>query len=179
MHQAVRAAADAGVQPAIDQLTRMLEALSLAVLPAEQAGRFTELVQPAGFEALLGVTIAPPSPRATGGAGTLTSDSRGITKRGMGTSTARDAKTQIDAMGAARRAAASEALGDARRKEDAARQAEAAATQAEHDAELRLKQAKAASTDAHAATRAAVAAREKAEQTLARLEPGDSPSLEP
>lgn len=164
VHQAVRAAADAGVQPAVDQLTRMLEAISLAASPVERPGRFTELVQPAGFEALLGVTIAQPGSRAAGSTRVLEPAARRITTRARGTSTAGDAQTHADAIDPARRAAAAAALADARRQEDTARQAEAAATQAVHDAELRLKQAKAALADAQAATRSAVAAREKAEQ---------------
>lgn len=165
VHQAVRAAADAAVQPAVDQLTRMLEAISLAASPAERPGRFTELVQPAGFEALLGVTIALPGPRAAGSTRVPEPAARRITTRARGTSTAGDARTQPDPVDMARRAAAAAALTDARRKEQSTRQAETAALEAVHDAELRLKQAKAALADAQAATRAAVAARERAEQT--------------
>lgn len=44
--------------PATDQLSRMLEALSLAAEPRGTPGRFAELVQPGGFEALAGVTPA-------------------------------------------------------------------------------------------------------------------------
>jgi exonuclease VII small subunit len=44
--------------PAADQLTRMLEAISLAADAPAQPGRFTDMVQPSGFEALAGVTPA-------------------------------------------------------------------------------------------------------------------------
>jgi hypothetical protein len=69
VHQALRAAAKADAHPPVDALTRMLESLSLAPTQPDFPGRLTELVQPAGFEALTGVTPAfsldaPPS-RAT------------------------------------------------------------------------------------------------------------------
>ena len=52
-----------------DELTRTLEALSLAADPPEHPGRLTEALQPAGFEALTGVTpvagiAAAPKPSA-------------------------------------------------------------------------------------------------------------------
>ncbi|MGE0450698.1 MAG: hypothetical protein AB7Q29_14090 [Vicinamibacterales bacterium] len=52
--RAMAHAARGEVHPSIDQVSRMLEAVSLAgdVRP----GRFTEVLQPAGFEALAGVT---------------------------------------------------------------------------------------------------------------------------
>lgn len=53
---ATRLAAQAGASPAPDPLARMLEALSLAPEPAIATGRFTEVIQLAGFEALAGVT---------------------------------------------------------------------------------------------------------------------------
>jgi hypothetical protein len=56
-----RAAAH-GSQPAADALSRMLEALSLAAEPPERAGRFTNIVAPAGFEALTGVRPQAPAP---------------------------------------------------------------------------------------------------------------------
>src|SRR5439155_6371094 len=39
-------------------ISRMLEAISLAAAPDQQAGRLTDIVQPAGFEALTVVTPA-------------------------------------------------------------------------------------------------------------------------
>jgi len=46
----------ASVNAHADELARTLEALSLAPDPPEQQGRLTEALQPAGFEALTGVT---------------------------------------------------------------------------------------------------------------------------
>jgi hypothetical protein len=61
VHQANRLAAQSGVQPPADLLTRMLEAVSLTSSPSGRHGRLTEIVQPAGFEALFGVAPAPRS----------------------------------------------------------------------------------------------------------------------
>jgi hypothetical protein len=63
---AVKRATDRGAaqgsHPAADALSRMLEALSLAAEPPERAGRFTNVVAPAGFEALTGVKPQAPAP---------------------------------------------------------------------------------------------------------------------
>lgn len=53
--EAERLAATAGVKPGADALARTFESLSLAP-SAQTAGRLTEALQPAGFEALLGVS---------------------------------------------------------------------------------------------------------------------------
>jgi len=58
VHGAVQLASSAGVNPNTDQLARMFEALSLSATPPSDAGRFTELVAPSGFDALTGVTPA-------------------------------------------------------------------------------------------------------------------------
>ena len=54
--EAERIAGDAGSHPAPDALTRTFEALSLAPEPPARAGRLTGALQPAGLEALAGVT---------------------------------------------------------------------------------------------------------------------------
>ena len=53
---AERLAADAGSNPAPDALMRTFEALSLAKEPPAPLGRLVDALQPAGFEALAGVT---------------------------------------------------------------------------------------------------------------------------
>jgi hypothetical protein len=58
VQQATTLAAKHGAHPAIDQLARMLEAVSLSATAPAHPGRLTELVQPSGFEALAGVTPA-------------------------------------------------------------------------------------------------------------------------
>jgi hypothetical protein len=60
--RAQQLATPAGVHPNTDQLARMFEALSLASEPAEDTGRFTDVVQPSGFDALAGVKPVTPQP---------------------------------------------------------------------------------------------------------------------
>src|SRR5262245_20176347 len=57
--EAERLAAAEGSKPAPDALMRTFEALSLAAEPPEPHGHLTEALQPAGFEALAGVTPGP------------------------------------------------------------------------------------------------------------------------
>jgi hypothetical protein len=54
--EAERLAGAAGSRPATDALMRTLEALSLAAEPPEHPGRLSDALQPAGFEALAGIT---------------------------------------------------------------------------------------------------------------------------
>jgi hypothetical protein len=66
--EALRLASDAGVHPGADELMRTLEAVSLARDRAEQPGRLTRALRPAGFEALTGVPVkavprAEPAPQ--------------------------------------------------------------------------------------------------------------------
>jgi hypothetical protein len=70
--EAERLAAAAGASPAADALMRTFETLSLASGSPEEPGRLTKALQPAGFEALAGVTPKAPAPlpfkaRETGG----------------------------------------------------------------------------------------------------------------
>ncbi len=168
VHQAVRLAARADAHPNPDHLSRMLEALSLAASLPAAPGRFTEVLQPAGFEALFGVTPAPP-----------TSGSRAPTRPPAGVTTLRPkgehrddrTRAEADAQAAhtARVAAATEALTGARTAARAAADEEARAVQALADAELRVTQAQAHLRDARSAVKAAGEARDKAERALARL----------
>jgi hypothetical protein len=59
VRKAEQIAAAEGVHPASDALTRTLEAVSLAPTGHEPPGRLTKALQPAGFEALSGVRVAP------------------------------------------------------------------------------------------------------------------------
>ena len=54
--EAERLSASSGAKPGADALARTFEALSLATTASQPPGRLTEALQPAGFEALLGVT---------------------------------------------------------------------------------------------------------------------------
>lgn len=166
VHQAVRLAGQANTRPNADELARMLEAVSLAASPPGAAGRFTEAVQPAGFEALLGITPlagpAPPRPR--------THPPATVTPLGR-----RDPHaTDHAAAQAARRAqidAARIGLATARSAALAADAAERQAADALADAELRVTQAQAHLRSAQSAARTAREARANAEQALARLTP--------
>jgi hypothetical protein len=64
--EAERLAAPSGSKPAPDALMRTFESLSLATAAPDAPGRLTDALQPAGFEALAGVTpvAAPPGRRA-------------------------------------------------------------------------------------------------------------------
>jgi hypothetical protein len=59
--EAERLAATAGSKPSPDALTRTFEALSLTPHPPDPPGRLAEPLQPAGFEALAGITPAGPA----------------------------------------------------------------------------------------------------------------------
>jgi hypothetical protein len=59
VNEAVRLSVNAGLHPNPDELSRTLEAISLARELPEGAGRLTKTLQPAGFEALTGVTVQP------------------------------------------------------------------------------------------------------------------------
>jgi hypothetical protein len=64
VERATRLAAGHDAKPGAEPLARMLEALSTSAAPPPHPGRMTDVVQPAGFEALTGVTpTAPPPPR--------------------------------------------------------------------------------------------------------------------
>lgn len=62
--EAQRLAAAVGVNPNQDALTQTLEALSLATKAGESAGRLTQPIQPAGFEALAGIALRDTPPAA-------------------------------------------------------------------------------------------------------------------
>jgi hypothetical protein len=57
--EAVRLSAAADVHPSPEELSRTLEAISLARDLPEREGRLTRTLQPAGFEALTGVAVKP------------------------------------------------------------------------------------------------------------------------
>ena len=55
--EALRLASESGAHPSADELTKTLEAVSLAPDLPEPRGRLTKPLQPAGFEALAGVPV--------------------------------------------------------------------------------------------------------------------------
>jgi hypothetical protein len=54
--EAERLSAASGAKPGVDALARTFESLSLATSAPQAPGRLTDALQPAGFEALLGIT---------------------------------------------------------------------------------------------------------------------------
>jgi hypothetical protein len=63
--EAERLSAESGAKPGTDALARTFESLSLATSAPESPGRLTEALQPAGFEALLGITPSAAEVRST------------------------------------------------------------------------------------------------------------------
>jgi hypothetical protein len=139
--QAMRLAEAAGLHPGADELTRTLEALSLAPEPPDAPGRLTRPLQPAGFEALSGVTAA-----------------------------AAPAKTKT-AFRAAEGAAARKEEDARREAKEAKRREEAAARRAAAElanAEAALERATAAETRARVTWERATRERESAERAVGR-----------
>jgi hypothetical protein len=154
---ALRLAERAGSRPDPDELTRTLEALSLAPELPEAPGRLTRPLQPAGFEALIGVVPAteiPPRLRRQNGGdagGEKQTPARREAER-----EARRAETE--------KAEAEKAEAEKKKAEAALREAEAEMKQAEaavERAEAELARATAAETKARAQL-------ERAKQELVR-----------
>jgi hypothetical protein len=131
-----------GSQPGADPLSRMLEAISIAGEPPAHPGRFTDVIQPSGFEALTGVKLAAPKrPPAT-----------------------RDTPTAVEARQSDQRTSVTSRRAEARR--DAARQKRI------KGAERIVARARAAEAKARAAYERAQAQTRAAEASLARLRQG-------
>jgi hypothetical protein len=109
-----------GSHPGAEPLARMLEALSLAPEEPEHPGRFTEIVQPAGFEALTGIKPVARPMAARGNAEPQVSHAK-----------IKDDKKER-ARAEAERRRAEEAIRGAERRLERARAAEAKAREA-HD----------------------------------------------
>jgi hypothetical protein len=151
-------AAKAGSHPNADELTRTLEALSLAAELPEAPGRLTRPLQPAGFEALAGVPIraqiSGPAKSAAGPAkaGHHVAKADGV--HGVGHRAAADP--------AATRRAEREA-----REREAREQAEQRRAQADvHRAEAVLDRARAAEAQARAAWERAKGQVQEAERAV-------------
>jgi hypothetical protein len=119
--EAQRLAATAGATPGADALARTFEALSLAIPAPDSPGRLTAALQPAGFEALTGITpqLAAPHvveayPGRTHGSAPTNATVGANPRVGPGKARARDAAQAKRAAEEAARAAAE------RRKHEAA-----------------------------------------------------------
>jgi len=162
--EAERLSADSGSHPSPDALMRTFEALSLAAEPPETPGRLTKELQPAGFEALTGVTPQPvvrsaatqSSTRPATGSTTAGASRPSVKKREHDEAEARRQaeQAQKEAEKAARQheaeiRKAEAAVEEARAAEAMARKAFDRATQAVIDAENRLKELRARNSGLH------------------------------
>jgi hypothetical protein len=154
VHEAERLAASAGLQPGADALTRTFETLSLAAEPPDAPGRLTQPLQPAGFEALSGLTprIAPADLVARAAPASDAGGNEQLATQKPGKS-ARDRQQAREAAAAARRKEA----------EDKKREAEI------KKAEAAVERAKAAESMAHDALQRAKRDLQDAEAALKRL----------
>lgn len=144
VERATQLAAEHDAKPGLEPLARMLEALSISAAPLPHPGRLTGVVQPAGFEALTGVTPLAPPPAAVKRAETAAKAVTGQ-KRADVVPIDRDAGRRAEA---ARRekeakiAAATRNLERARAAESQARRALARAEEEVRAAEAALERAK-------------------------------------
>ena len=131
---AQQVAAAAGLSPNIDQLERMFEALSLMPEPPADAGRYIDVVQPSGFDALAGVKPVTPPPSSR--------DEAKKRREKEAEKEKRQANARLDA--------ATTALGRARDKADGARRAlnRAEADVADAEREVEAAQAQLAKREA-------------------------------
>ncbi len=124
--EAERLSAESGVKPGIDALARTFESLSLTSKTSEAAGRLTEALQPAGFEALLGVTPSDkrgPTPEARGGRlEVVKSGNEGRTAKADPKTATDRRKARAAAIAAAKEAA--RAAAEQKKHEDAVKAAE-------------------------------------------------------
>lgn len=150
--EAERLATSAGSKPGADALARTFEALSLATERPEAPGRLTQALQPAGFEALAGITPQPQK-------GAAKAEPAGIK---AAPTPVRDARKEP--AGRVR----GQAERDRKEREEAARQraAEAASQAAARQRQAALKQADAKVARAEAAEKEARAVWERAHDAL-------------
>jgi hypothetical protein len=164
VQEAERIAKQSGSQPSPEALMRTFEALSLALEPPEPYGRLTQPLQPAGFEALAGVSPAlrlaradRDGPAKAGHYDETGDQSESTRQRGRENISSRSVRLQPDVSSRER---AREAAAEAKRQ---AREEQARATAAKkHQAEM--KKAEAAVARARVAEDAARESFEQAQQ---------------
>jgi hypothetical protein len=141
VERAPELAAEHDAKPGPEPLSRMLEALSISAAPLPHPGRLTDIVQPAGFEALTGVTpqaspfpaVRPGEPKAKAGAARKQADVIPIDREAVRRAEAARRETEAKVAAATRnleraRAAESQARRALARTEEEVREAEAALT---------------------------------------------------
>lgn len=150
----VALAEQADVHPSIEPLTRMLEALSLSSDAPGTPGRFTEVLQPAGFEALAGITpVARPAPKPARPPAAAKTAPRAADRNARSDEQAERTRSEQ----AAARKAADAAVDAARRQLDRARASEARAQTQVDAARQQLERTESALAEAKAAVHAAEA----------------------
>lgn len=155
-------AGNAGVNPPADPLARMLEAISLAATHPPEPGRITDLIQPAGFEALAG--IAPVLPRHAPTPATDPPAPVRKTKRSEA-----EERRHRDAVAAQARKSADTAVDHARRQLSEAQTTEARVAAQVELARQQLKRAEASLQQSQALVSAATELVERAETARRRL----------
>jgi hypothetical protein len=188
VHQGVRVAARSGAHPPADGLTRMLESLSLAAAQPGNPGRFSEVVQPAGFEALTGVTptfsldVPPPSSHPSRSPDPATSGAENDDAEDQSSGERQPPRDSQRAKAASKREAAAaererqkvltiarHALAQARQSEARARARADQAAAAVVDAERALEQARQAQLGAQSQLEASERARQTAEDEVKEI----------
>ena len=145
-------ASEHGIKPAVDQLSRMLEMLSLRAEGDDTPGRHVDLVQASGLEALAGIALAE---------GTTFERPKivrlPVAEKRRASEAAPDADAERRRMeeAAAARKEAEQRVEEAERTLDEARDVEAAAQRAVTEAEAVLERAQKAVEEARRARRAA------------------------
>jgi hypothetical protein len=153
VRHAIRLAAVDGAKPDADDLSRMLESLSLAPSRPDHPGRLTELIRPAGFEALAGIspaaftaTILAPKPASSASA------KAGATEKDRAAAAeAAAAERKREQEHAARKRAAEAEVNAAERAFEQAQAAERRAKEAYEESERLREAAKVRLTDARKA----------------------------
>ena len=159
-------AAEHGIKPSTEQLARMLETLSLLPASTERSGRYTNLIQSSGLEALAGITFADTAPEADRRAAspdTLGPPAQAGPRPVVAVSSPDAERRRVEEAAAARRRAggnveaARRALDQARSREGAAQREVVLAQQALEQAQLELEAARRARRAANEALLAAKA----------------------
>jgi len=133
--EAERLAKSSGSKPGADALARTFEALSLATERPDASGRLTQPLQPAGFEALVGIKPQPQKGSAKAGHTAIKAapdpvpDARQEPTRGGRGQAERDRKEREEA--ARERAAEAASQAAARQRQAALKQADAKVARAE------------------------------------------------
>jgi hypothetical protein len=178
--QAARLAAREGAHPDADDLSRTLDALSLSADPSDRPGRLTEVVRPAGFEALAGLSVAAINPAEAGshgdsGANLAKARSHGDSRTHGGTRTVGSGFSRISLNRRRGGPQSDPEVDDARRRAEElaarAREEELAARRLQAETELRaaeqeLERARAAEHAARESLDTAERAREQAHERL-------------